>query len=109
MLDYISLLPVAVLTVLWYLLRQKDAKQEEDITILFKLHRANEQAITNLRLLIASEHYPKRELDTKFDKLETAIVSGLDKLNTNLGAKFDKLADALTEHVTLENNRSREQ
>lgn len=109
MLDYISLVPAAVMAVLWYLLRQKDSKQEKEITTLFKLHRDNEQAITNLRLLIAQEHYPKRELDIKFDKLETAIVSGLDKLNMNLGSKFDKLADALTEHVAFENNRTKGQ
>ena len=81
----------AVGTVLWYLLRQKDAKQQKDIELLWTKHDEDAQRLTDLSLEIAKKHYERPELDGKFDRLEASIRDGLK----DLGAKFDRLAEAL--------------
>lgn len=81
----------AVGTVLWYLLRQKDAKQQRDIDLLWEKHDDDAQRLTDLSIEIAKKHYERPELDGKFDRLETSIRDGLKEL----GGKFDRLAEAL--------------
>lgn len=81
----------AIASVLWYLLRQKDAKQQADIDMLFKKHDEDAQRLSDLSLEIAKKHYERPELDGKFDKLESSIRDGLKEL----GSKFDRLAEAL--------------
>jgi len=85
-----------------YLLRQKDADQQRQLEelqrqkdALWEKHDEDAERLQELELKIASEHYVKRELDGKFDKLESAITGGLN----SLGERFDKLANAMTEHL----------
>ncbi len=87
----INLGVTGVAVVLWWLLRQKDAKQEEAIKLLFKKHDDEARRHDDLRLEIARQHYVKPELDSKFDKLEASIKEGMD----SLGKKFDRLSEVL--------------
>lgn len=80
-----------VFTVLWWLLKSKDEKQEASIRILFEKHDEDARKLDELRLEIARQHYIKPELDAKFDRLELSIKSGMHEL----GDKFDKLATVL--------------
>lgn len=81
--------------VLWFLLRQKDAAQAEQIKLLFAKHDQDAAELQALKLQIASQHYVKGELDQKFDKLETAFREGLE----TLGQKFDHLSAVLIERA----------
>lgn len=80
-----------LLTVLWFLLRQKDAKQAEQIHSLFEKHDRDAQQLQDLALEIAKHHYERPELDSRFERLESSIKEGLKEL----GGKFDRLAEAL--------------
>ena len=80
-----------VFTVLWWLLRQKDEKQEASIKILFEKHDEDSRRLDDLKLEIARQHYVKQELDVKFDRLDLSIKSGMHEL----GEKFDNLATVL--------------
>lgn len=93
--DVVMYVAGAIFAVLWYLLRQKDAVQAAQIQLLFKKHDDDYEALQVVKLQLASQHYVKGELDTKFDKLEGAFKDGLD----SLGKKFDHLSDVLIERV----------
>lgn len=84
-----------IFSVLWYLLRQKDAHQEEQIKLLFKKHDDDASALQELRLQIAEGHYKKGELDAKFERLDTTIRDSFKEL----GGKFDELSKTLIAHV----------
>jgi uncharacterized protein HemX len=88
-------------TVLWYLLRQKDEQQAEQIKLLFKKHDEDAEELRKLQLQIAQQHYVKGELDVKFDKLEGAFRDGFSAL----GAKFDELGRALMQHIQQEESK----
>ena len=86
---------------LW-LLKNKGMAQAREINelktqveALFRKHDADVAALQELRVVIASNHYERTELDRKFDKMEAAFTSGFD----SLGKKFDKLADTLINHL----------
>lgn len=75
-----------VFTVLWWLLRQKDARQEEMIRDLYKKHEDDARALNRLELKLAELYSPKHEIremlaelrqhfDQRFDQL-TKIVGG---------------------------------
>jgi len=91
-----------IATVLWYLLRKRDEEQQQAIDLLFKKHDADAEALTKLKLEIASHHYVKSELDAKFDRLQDTFTNGFE----TLGNKFDKLSDALVEHIAAEATRN---
>jgi len=76
----------------WFL-RSKDEFQAKQIALLFVKHDEDAKALQDLRIQIASNHYVKQELDSRFDKLEAAFKSGFN----SLGDKFDRLADKLTQ------------
>ena len=80
-----------VFVVLWWLLRMKDSAQAEQIAILFHKHDEDAQRLADLELKIAERHYQKVELDSKFEKLELSVRTGLDQL----GVKLDRLAETL--------------
>ena len=77
--------------VLWWLLRNKDARQEDSIKLLFEKHDEDVRRLDSFQLEIARQHYIKPELDAKFDKLESAVKEGMD----SLGKKFDRLSECL--------------
>lgn len=87
-----------IASVVWWLLRQKDEAQAKQIEVqegnietLFRKHDEDAKRLQDLELEIAKNHYLKNELDAKFDRMEAAFREGLGQL----GAKFDKLADAI--------------
>lgn len=87
-----------VFLVMGWLLRNKDAAQSEQIKTLFRKHDAHSQDLQDFKLLIASKHYVKEELDSKFSKLEDAFKEGFH----SLGVKIERLSDGLTEHYRKE-------
>lgn len=107
----------SIFSVIGYLLRQKDneqgkqiqavkeesanrdAKQDTQIALLFTKHDADVAALQELRLQIARDHYQKEELDARFTRLEAAFQKGFD----DLGKKFDRLSDALLQHMHDDN------
>lgn len=107
----------SIFSVIGYLLRQKDneqgkqiqavkeesanrdAKQDTQIALLFTKHDADVAALQELRLQIARDHYHKEELDARFTRLEAAFQKGFD----DLGKKFDRLSDALLQHMHDDN------
>lgn len=99
--ELILLAIAGVGTVVWYLLRQKDARQQAAIDLLFQKHDVDSKELQDLKLQIASQHYVKGELDTKFDKLEGAFRDGF----ASLGLKFDNLGQVLVNHIQKEETR----
>jgi uncharacterized protein HemX len=87
------LLAVAALVfaVLWYLLQQKDAKQQRDIELLWQRHDEDAKELQVLKLQIAQQHYVKTELDTKFDRMEETFRVGF----RDLGQKVDAMTSAI--------------
>lgn len=94
--EYISLITAGIFTVLWYLLKQKDEAQAEQIRVLFSKHDLDASNLEALKLKIAENHYPKGELDARFLSLEQATKEGF----RDLGAKFDKLSETLLLHMS---------
>lgn len=87
-----------VITVLWWLLRDRDAKQQKAIDLLFQKHDADAAALEALKLQIASQHYLKSELDAKFDRLDGTIRDGF----RGFGEQIEKLSGLLIDHITKE-------
>lgn len=94
--EYINYIVTGVFAVLFYLLRQKDSNQASQIKMLFEKYDTEKIARHALELKIASEHYPKPELDVKFLSLESATREGFKEL----GAKFDKFTEVFIAHIT---------
>lgn len=96
-----------IFVVVWFLLRQKDAKQQKEfdeyrisqekiVTKLFELHDKDAKELQDLKLQIAANHYEAKTIDGKFEKLETTFKDGFKEL----GAKFDKFFSMYTSHLT---------
>ena len=81
---------------LWYLLQQKDEKQQKDIELLWTKHDLDARELDALRLQIASQHYVKSELDSKFDRMEETFRTGFK----DLGSKVDSLTSSLLKEHT---------
>lgn len=112
----LSLVPSVIISLLIWLLKNKDAAQSKEIEdlrtqhakdlsevranldLLFRKHDLDVVALQELRVLIASNHYERNELDKKFDKIEIAFSTGFSVL----GSKFDKLAETLVSHIINE-------
>ena len=89
-----GLVSILIGAVSW-LLSNKDAKQQQEIAILFKKHDEDAAALAALRVEIAKEHYLKHELDDRVRSLEQAIKES----SATLGMKFDHLAETLVAHL----------
>lgn len=89
------------MSIIGWFLRNKDTEQAAQIRRLFEKHDADADALQELRVQIAAKHYERPELDAKFDRLDATFRDGFDKL----GAKFDRLSDALTNHISKEDSR----
>lgn len=96
--DILLLCLTGLFTVLWYLLRQKDAKQESEINNLYKLHHEDENKLHELELEIARNHYPKHELDARFSQLDATIRSGFSALSGDIKEMTKALQDHLQRH-----------
>jgi len=88
----------AVVGVVGWLLANKDAKQQEEIKLLFKKHDADTEALRLLELKVAQNHYERPELDRKFDKLELAIKDGFSELGSDLREMTRALNKHLNDH-----------
>lgn len=85
-----------VLGIIGWFLRSKDEAQAKQIALLFVKHDQDAEALADLKERIAREHYVKGELDARFQRLEDAFKTGFHEL----GAKIDKLADAMMNHLS---------
>ena len=84
--------------VLWYLLLQKDSKQQKDIELLWTKHDSDVTELQQLKLQIASQHYVKAELDQKFDRMDTSMRSGFKVLSE----KVEQLSKTLLTNFSKE-------
>lgn len=84
-----------------YLLRQKDAQQEQSIKLLFKKHDEDAARLDAFQLEIAREHYVKAELDSKFDRLEQTTREGF----ISVSSEIKLMTKALLDHVNREDDR----
>lgn len=85
-----------LLGIIGWFLRSKDEAQAKQIALLFIKHDQDAEALSELKERIAREHYVKGELDARFQRLEDAFKTGFHEL----GAKIDKLADAMVAHLS---------
>lgn len=92
---------LGMVAIIGWFLRQKDEQQAESIRLLFKKHDDDATALANLRLEIAKEHYLKHELDARFQSLEDTFRTGM----ADLAMRFDKLSNALLEHMMREDGK----
>lgn len=100
--EYVMYVGGILVGILGYLLAKKDEAQEQkiadleqihgkQITTLWEKHDIDAKELENLKLLVASKHYERGELDSKFDKLETSFKEGM----IALGIKLDKLTEVI--------------
>lgn len=93
----LSLLAISgFFSVLWFLLRHKDAQQGAQIKELFEKHEDDSKALTELRLQIANGYHPKDELNTRFATLDCTFR----EVGQRLESKFDELQKALLQHMS---------
>lgn len=85
-----------IFSVVWFLLRQKDAHQEEQIKLLFKKHDEDADALNALRIQIAENHYHKAELDYRFAQLNDTFRD----VGARLEKKFDALQDSFVKYMS---------
>ena len=76
-----------VFTVLWWLLRQKDEKQAQDIEKISELikdlymkHQEDERELYNLRIKIAENHPPKQEIEKMISDMKQHFDQRFDQL-----------------------------
>ncbi len=86
-----DLIITGVGVVVWWLLRNRDARQQDAIETLFRKHDEDARRLDDFQLEIAKHHYVKPELDAKFEHLEISIREGM----SDLGKKFDRLSEVL--------------
>lgn len=82
-------------TVLWWSIRRLidrvdtleiSAAKQTSITLLWEKHDEDAKRLDEFQLEIAKKHYERTELDQRFDRLEKAITSGLEKLGDKIDA-----------------------
>lgn len=94
--DVIFPMVSGIFTVLWFLLRQKDAAQAEQIRELFRKHEEDASKLAVLELKLAHEYHSKGDMkdvlenlklffNERFDRMEEAI--GIDRRKN--GARHD--------------------
>ena len=71
------------------------------IAALWVKHDEDAKKLEDLQRHVDKEHYIKSELDNKFDRLESTMKAGMDKLSH----QFEILSDVLTQHVLREDAR----
>ncbi len=87
-----------VFAIIGWLLSNKDKKQAEEIDTLFKLHKEDADKLSALQIYIAGQHYERKDLDLKFDKLETSISKGFDGLREDVRDMTKALHEHLSNH-----------
>ncbi len=76
-----------IFTVLWWLLRQKDEKQAQDIEKIYEAikdlyikHREDERDLYALRIKIAENHPPKQEIEKMISDMKQHFDQRFDQL-----------------------------
>ncbi len=76
-----------IFSVLWWLLRQKDEKQAQDIEKMGELvkdlyakHQEDERALYSLRIKIAENHPPKQEIEKMISDMKQHFDQRFDQL-----------------------------
>ena len=73
---------------------------KKEIDLLFKLHHNDEKELNNLALEIAKNHYPKNELDVRFQQLDSTLKEGFHSLSDDV----KEMTKALMQHMSDEHN-----
>lgn len=90
----------AVISVMGYLLAAKDTKQAADIETLFKLCHSQQAELAAYKLKIAENHYPKHELDQRFQQLNNTIDVGFKGLSQDVKEMTKTMHEHFKEHHT---------
>ena len=90
-----------VFGVLGWLLSNKDAKQADELKLLFKKHDEDVAELTSLRIKIAEQHYQKPELDAKFNDINATLKSGFSGLEVSIR----EMAKSFMSHVQDHNQK----
>lgn len=107
--DFILLGVAGVCTVLWFFVRQRWSKQEQDFAeykakqseetrLLWEMHHKDAGKLIDLELHIAKEHYLRGELDQRFNQLDTTFREGFKEMTR----EFRTLSEVLIKHIAEE-------
>lgn len=99
----------AALSVMGYLLSSKDRKQGEEIVAiktelksdtssLFNMCHKNKDEISAFQLRVAENHYPKHELDKRFEQLNGTISKGFEGLSQDMRDMTKTMNEHFREH-----------
>jgi hypothetical protein len=83
-----------IFSVIGYLLADKDRKQGAETEKMFMLHHRLKEEISLFQLKVAENHYPKNELDRRFDHLNHTITVGFSKIS----GEVHEMNKAIQEH-----------
>lgn len=87
-----------VFSVIGYLLASKDKKQSEDVEKLYGLCHKLKDDMSTFQLKVAENHYPKNELDKRFDQLTHTITVGFSELSREVREMNKIMHDHFTDH-----------
>ena len=87
-----------VFAIIGWLLSNKDKKQAEEIDKLFQLHKEDADKLSALQIYIAGQHYERKDLDLRFDKLETSISKSFDALREDVRDMARALHENINKH-----------
>jgi hypothetical protein len=69
---------------------------QETFGEIFRLRSHDAQTLSDYKLKIAENHYPKTELDSRFNQLNSTMEKGFGSLGEDIRA----MTRALTDHIT---------
>lgn len=78
--EYIMVGVGIVVSILGWLLSQKDEKQGKEIATLFALHKEDSEKLARLELVIAKDHYEKPEVDRIVNNLKGFLDERFDRI-----------------------------
>lgn len=87
-----------VFSIIGWLLSNKDKRQGEEIAKLFLLHDEDSKELRRLEREIDKDHYPKSELDIRFDKFDASVKEGFKSLSADIKELTKTLHDHVKEH-----------
>lgn len=87
-----------VFSVIGYLLADKDKKQGEEMEKLYGLYHKLKDDAATFQLKVAENHYPKNELDKRFDQLNHTITVGFSELSREIREMNKTMHDHFTDH-----------
>jgi hypothetical protein len=77
---------------------KSDADIERNVELLFKLLHGLDKELSEFKLEIAKNHYPKHELDQRFAELNLSIKEGFGTLSSELKEMNKSLHSHFKEH-----------